>query len=102
MNATDNNLSFEAIFSFYEGYLTDPMTNVITYEELTQDENGMIKLAGFLSVPYNHTFDQLTAGLMPSQENSNINFFNKVHSDYTQIAGITEIFNPQLLTKWGY
>lgn len=84
----------------YEGWLTEPLTLVVKYEELIASEMEMRRIAAYLGVPYiSGAFEQL-----PGMTRT----WHSDHSDYKLIwtADVEEVWTNeggiQLLTTWGY
>ena len=84
----------------YEGWLSDPQTLVVRYEDLIASDAEMRRIAAYLGVPYlADSFDELP-GLTRT--------WHADHSDY-QVIWTPEVESvwgseggPALLTRWGY
>jgi len=84
----------------YEGWLDDPDTVYLKYEELIANDETMRELADFLGVPYPEgTFEKLE-GL--EKDPDGFTFYSFPHSDHTKAEGIDGIVSKQLLATWHY
>ena len=84
----------------YEGWLTDPDTLVVRYEDLIASDAPMRRIAAYLGVPYiDGAFEHLP-GLTRT--------WHADHSDYAAFwtPGVEKVWRkeggPELLARWGY
>lgn len=84
----------------YEGWLSDPGTLVVSYEDLTASDAEMRRIAAYLGVPY-------IEGAFADLEGLTATWFAQ-HSDYRTIwtPEVEAVWvaegGPALLARWGY
>ena len=84
----------------YEGWLTDPNTLLVAYEDIIKDKGAMETIANYLGTQYQDGLFEQLEGLTFT--------YNAVHSDYTTVwnADFQSAWDAaggtQLLTRWGY
>lgn len=84
----------------YEGWLHDPQTLQIAYEDLISNEKCMQQIAEYLNVPYTPKLWDYLPGMTWSWTDN--------HADFTTIwnSRIEKAWNQEggdkLLTRWGY
>ena len=94
------NMSLVTDMAEYEGWLIDPNTLVVRYEDLIASATTMQSIALYLGVPY-------IVGAFEDLPGLTVTWFSN-HSDYTTIwtADVNAVWQaeggPELLARWGY
>lgn len=88
----------------YEGWLSDPWTYVVRFEELIRDDGSMRALAAYLGVPYLYgAWEELE-----QRYGGQTKTWNAIHSDYRHVwtAAVEAVWSAEggteLLARFGY